>query len=264
MRKQANRELAESKAREILCTLDLRKPDEIDLELVAAYYKAFVKEDDLDNYDAKMVRRDRAAIITVNIRISEVSRKRFSVAHEFGHFILHSKTRQLTLCDEQDMQTWKDYVRPEETEANAFAAELLMPEAMIASRLVGKTPDFRLISALAKKFNTSLTACAIQFVKYTQEPCMLVASYELKRIWWCSSKSFLPDFWIRNEENLHPFSIAYELCGNRERRTRAHDISAGAWLDRYDADGKECVTEDSITLGGYGLTLSLIWIHDVI
>lgn len=60
-----------------------------------------------------------------------ISRKFFSVAHEIGHWVLHSHDRIRTRSDNYsklDPQGIAD-----EQEANAFAAELLMPYDEVAS-----------------------------------------------------------------------------------------------------------------------------------
>jgi len=46
--------------------------------------------------------------------------------------------------------------------------------------------------------------------------------------------------------------------------SRDDKISAGAWLQDFDDSLKDCITEDSIALGNYGLILSLLWIKDTI
>lgn len=261
---RANKGLAEAKARGLLQELRLQQPEEIDLELIAASLDVFVEEDQLTSYEARMVRSGSRAIITVSTSILEVGRKRFSIAHELGHFLLHPDTLQLACCDEEDMRAWSERFKPEETEANAFAAELLMPREMVSLRLIGQTPSFTLISDLTDTFQTSLTASAIQFAKCTREPVALIASQDLNRKWWVASDVFSEDFRLREDAQVHPYTCAYELRKTGERAGRASDIAAGAWLDRYDPDSKECITEDSLVLGAYGLTLSLVWIHDEI
>lgn len=88
-----------------------------------------------------------------------VSRKRFSAAHELGHFWLHYRPLLLGVASgEKDTPGWRDDFPTEqaseaeegqertaefpartygqqEREANAFAAELLMPEAVIRELL---------------------------------------------------------------------------------------------------------------------------------
>jgi len=94
------------------------------------------------------------------------------MAHELGHFILHK--REGIHVDEDDF-----FIRfrderstlgtdPEEREANAFAAELLMPRALIESD-VGKRRGLSFLDEgelreLAKCYGVSLQACMLRLV----------------------------------------------------------------------------------------------------
>jgi len=162
------------------------------------------------------------------------------------------------------MNRWSNRYKDEESEANAFAAELLMPESIFGERIAREEPTIQLIENLAQDFKTTLTATAIQFVKYTQEPCVLVASSNGEILWSSRSESFTTDFRLREEKTVHPYTCAGDMHKSGQNRQSSKDISAGTWLDRYSPDGKEYVTEDSIRLGSYDTVLSLIWIHDEI
>jgi len=60
-------------------------------------------------------------------------RRRFSAAHELGHFVLHRDRMDRFLADEfiSEIQESKS---PMEMEADRFAADLLMPEAVCRAR----------------------------------------------------------------------------------------------------------------------------------
>lgn len=62
------------------------------------------------------------AVIFVNKNDGE-QRKRFTIAHELGHFFLHE--------DNKLKVSYRGGQSHEETEANRFAAELLMPEDLV-------------------------------------------------------------------------------------------------------------------------------------
>jgi hypothetical protein len=89
-----------------------------------------------------------------------------------------------------------------------------------------------------------------------------VASEGLKRRWYLVSQAFQEDFLVSAAEAIHPYTCAHELIKTGVRTLRASNVAAGAWLERYDPDGKETVTEDSIALGSLGLILSLIWVGE--
>jgi len=73
--------------------------------------------------------------ITVNQADSN-NRKRFTVAHELGHFMLHSRLINSGITDNKLYRSYDDRKNKKvcshhETEANTFAANLLMPEKLI-------------------------------------------------------------------------------------------------------------------------------------
>ncbi len=100
-------------------------------------------------------------LIVVSPFVDNKQRRRFTIAHEIGHLFLHHGNRE---CIATDLQFWSD-TRIKENEANAFAAELLLPYANIFATLKHSDISFDMIDNLAHKCDTSLTATAIRLVK---------------------------------------------------------------------------------------------------
>jgi hypothetical protein len=85
-------------------------------------------------------------------------RKRFTIAHEIGHFLLHrDRLESGELID--DAMYRSGVTAKEETEANRFAADLLMPFPLIQSLVAAgiRTPE-----QLAEKLQVSLPAMKIR------------------------------------------------------------------------------------------------------
>jgi hypothetical protein len=101
-------------------------------------------------------------------------RRRFTIAHELGHFILHRTTQATFNCDKESVYTGIDSLKQIEREADDFASNLLMPGDMLRDRIDGKRIDFHLLGALAKEFGVSLEAMCIRLVKYTEQRAVLV------------------------------------------------------------------------------------------
>lgn len=74
----------------------------------------------------------------------------FTIAHELGHYFLHSKLGQIPINANRS-----DDIDETEREANSFAAAFLMPETRVRELFAEKDGD---ISALANAFKVSLTA----------------------------------------------------------------------------------------------------------
>lgn len=112
--------------------------------------------------------KEKVAVIGVNSRQSPF-RQRFTLAHEIGHFLLHSDDRlhvdkgyEVKLRDEKS----KAGTDIDEMEANLFAAELLMPEHFLA-RDVGDLgsvdlSDERALKGLAGRYKVSSQALAFR------------------------------------------------------------------------------------------------------
>jgi hypothetical protein len=95
--------------------------------------------------------------ILVNANHS-LTRKRFTIAHEIGHFVWHR--HRLESGEVVDDAMYRSGVTAkEETEANRFAADLLMPFPLIRSLMAAgiKSPE-----QLATKLQVSLAAMRIR------------------------------------------------------------------------------------------------------
>jgi hypothetical protein len=77
-------------------------------------------------------------------------RRRFAIAHEIGHFVLHPERRRL-----ESGGAVNEAGRREEREADAFAAELLMPEHLVREAVREHGPD---AARLADRFEVSRKA----------------------------------------------------------------------------------------------------------
>jgi len=90
------------RAASIIQERNIRYPSEIYVRDIAMSLGALVRERELESCEARLVRKGNMGIISVNRLIPEEGRKRFAIAHEIGHFVLHTGN-QLILCDEDDM-----------------------------------------------------------------------------------------------------------------------------------------------------------------
>jgi hypothetical protein len=153
---------------------------------------------------------------------------------------------------------WKD--AGEETEANLFAGELLMPEFLIKPLVRNKVPSLSLVNEIAHDFSTSLMAAAYQYVTYTNEQTALIVSEGNRVKWFHRSKDFGP--WIRKGE-VHAHSAAGErLSGKAKDPGRMVRSPAYAWLSDFEDDREHDVMEDSRYLDWYDITLTLLWLKE--
>ena len=146
--------------------LDIATP--IDLECAIQKLGGKLTEDASLDCDAKItVHKNTSAFeISYNPNITE-TRKRFSIAHEIGHMLLHApKTEDgLFACDGVFYRdSSREYASPEqEWESNEFAAALLMPRKEFVDFCYGNAVDGGIeVRAVADNFNVSIQAADVR------------------------------------------------------------------------------------------------------
>jgi hypothetical protein len=112
----------------------------------------------IEGFDAKQ-------IIVVNSKHSS-TRKRFTIAHELGHYFIQNKPSHCFAHRDAGNYSL------EERYANNFASTLLMPEDEIIREVgnfkktkIGEQPDSELINYIANEFDVSQSAAAIRLKK---------------------------------------------------------------------------------------------------
>jgi len=100
-------------------------------------------------------------MIVSSPNIKYPARKRFTVAHEMGHLLLHHGNK---ICNATDFDRWDDK-HIKESEANWFAAELLLPYSAVICEIKRSDLNFSFVEKLAQQYQTSLSATAIRLAK---------------------------------------------------------------------------------------------------
>ena len=242
-----------SPAERLLQELGVTEPDEIDLEAIAHYVNARVRYRRLDGCEARIIGRANEAIITVNTD-NTPRRKRFSIAHELGHW--HHHRGRCLACRVEEYQP-RDALSPERS-ADGYAADLLMPYYLFRplARRQGK-PTFKAVVALAEIFDTSRTATAIRFVESDCSPALLVCHGPKGRKWFTRAPS-VPQKWFP-QDNLDADSYAFGIqFGKSPDDPMPRKIGADAWFDRRDAERFEVHEQTIRTSPSETLTLILI------
>jgi len=162
-------------------------PDAVDLEIVRQMlpgtpYGSGVREIkaptllDIDSCEGMLVRNPKDAAewgIFYNGKASP-ERRRFTIAHELGHFILHRSQRPSFSCDKESVYSGADTIRTIEREADDFASNLLMPGDLLREWISDQQIDLHVLSAIAKRFEVSFEALCIRFIKFTPQRAILV------------------------------------------------------------------------------------------
>lgn len=243
----------EQYARELRFKLALKGP--IDVVQVASSLGIDVYEDELDRCDGVLLRLDGRALILISLKCTYDSRKRFTVAHDLGHFCIPSHNSREFRCTEEEISNYRS-VRMREREANEFASELLLPLSELQKALKGP-PSMRVVRDLAESYGTSMTATAVKVVQGTCEPVAVVLSSKDRIEWAVRSRSF-PFSVRRGILHEHTYAIDYFTSGNLPGCTE--QVLASAWCT--DSRRDQLLAEESIPFHHLNMVLSLLSLPD--
>jgi hypothetical protein len=129
-------------------------------------------------------------IIAVNSAIRESTRKRFTIAHEIGHYLIPHHRSLRNVCRSDDIERWHSSIASAEREANEFSAELLLPRKLVSRSLGLKNPSPHTIRAVAGEFSMSLTATIYRFLELTDLACCMIWSEGGRAKWYVRSEAF--------------------------------------------------------------------------
>jgi Zn-dependent peptidase ImmA (M78 family) len=145
-----------------------KKKKYIDVDEIAEKLGLQVSAHDLGSNVSGVLYIDKGkGVIGYNKSESEV-RRRFTVAHEIGHFILHRLDNEIFVDKKEFKVLYRDNSSAtgeikQEREANAFAAALLMPRERVIQELQKMTFDLGddkedVINKLSETFKVSSQA----------------------------------------------------------------------------------------------------------
>jgi Zn-dependent peptidase ImmA (M78 family) len=203
--------------------------------------------------------------IFYNGSIASEGFRRFTVAHELGHYFLAGHYKHIFADGNSRHESDSGFSSddPYEREADAFAAALLMPEELFRTACACVQPGLKAVETLAEKCVTSLTATAIRYAVLSDDPITVVCSKDnrvqfafmsetLKQrrgLTWITKNSGVPDGTATSRFNRDPKNIA-----------QSKRVSSSSPMDLwFECGGTLQVTEEVVGLGNYGLTLTVLY-----
>lgn len=249
-------------AKKFMSKHGLSDVSDISIELVAAGLGATVLEKPMSNADGRIVFGNRKTIITINSEIEYEGKRRFTIAHEIGHLCMHKEHFLLHNDNDATLEYFK--TGHQETEANEFASELLMPEALF--REISDEYEFgpELLRYLAEYFKTSITSVAYRYFKFGNHPICLIYSFGNKVKYWMRPDSY--DHYIKDRTGLEPpdDSVAFEFFKDGKIYTKKEskqEIWKSTWfeLKHWENDNDFNFCEYCIVTPRYNTVLSVVW-----
>lgn len=241
-------------ARRALAAADVRHPWEIQVEAIAARLGVMIVYERLATAEAFLLHAGgRGAVLCIDEAMRGTARAFFAIAHELGHRLLHPEVDHLAQCmaaaEERTDRAWRV-----ETEADQFAAELLMPEALCAPFCTAVAPTFEDVERVSRAFGTSFVASGIRYVELASAPCAITL-VRWGKVAWAAESPFFPGT-IAARKRAHPASVAARLA----------ERSAGAGEGPVEVPGvawgaRGSLVEQAVSLGRRAGVLS--WVRAV-
>jgi len=239
---------------DILQSIGIYDPKDIDLDLVSYSLGAEVTRTSLSDCEGSIIGTDTNAIITIN-EDATPQRQRFSLGHELGHWVNDGRKNLSYRCSSNDMKQFEirknDFKQNKEVQANQFSAELIMPHFLFYPYIDTADITFETVKNLANTFQVSVTSSAIRLVELNTKPCMLISWSKDGTRRWFNRNNIVPENIWPHKKIMHP-QDNFKIIDK-------HEVDSDKWIDQDDAN--DHVVIESIFSTGYDF-LTLLWWSD--
>lgn len=247
-------------AKKLLENLGISDTASIDLSDLIYYHNGIVQEIDLNNSDGRLVMKNGRSIVSIDSKIEFPQRKRYVLAHELGHMLLHADREASFTDDDTTLEGYKK--GPQEKEANDFAAELLMPSGLFKDACNKKRFSPDLVRELSDRFNTSLTSTVYRFVDLGNHPIAAFYSKNGKLQYWKKSADMRYKISDITKLDVPSDSVANEYYVNKKiypRVESVQDINKSTWFELGKYDDESGMYEYCIITPRFNSILSVVW-----
>lgn len=237
------------------------------LEEIVWERRASIIEEPLEGAEARLlVVPGQRSIITISTSITNIQRKRFSIAHELGHLEMHRGKLGVSICSREDINISIAAMQPDlEQEASRFASCFLIPTRFVGDKYASGEPSFDLIREVAGQFDVSLTAAALRYMDFSPEPVAVVFLLEGRIVWFRATQEFFDtEVFVDVDEVVGSRTSAGRMFRDLAVRDEWRDVRASDWLKKGMYDENASIKEWSIKMPRYRAVLSLLWIDDEI
>jgi Zn-dependent peptidase ImmA (M78 family) len=232
-------------------------------ELAAAVNIVELRELETDRFEGALLTdpdKNKGAILYKAGARKE--RRRFTIAHELGHFLMpsHKGDEHCTAADLREMRLDEDH-RRREAEANRFAAGLLMPRPWF-SRDMERLGDAEVthVQTLAERYCTSLEAASNRYIDLTDDVCAFVFSKDGVIRYIRPTKTF-PRLAVKAGKPLPADCSSLRAPAQPLRvATPWAELDGSVWLQKEWGEKTPVVLEQTMRQGN-GFQVSLLFIR---
>ena len=230
-----------------------------DLDQIAVQLGLTIVEVDSQSFEGALLRssRDLSGRILVRRGIRESGRRRFTIAHEIGHYILH-EDHQIP-CSPRVIEGWKEGQPKPEREADTFASELLLPTNETVQYVNKRWPSIEVVVDVADYFGASLMASGRKFCDVASQACAVVWSSQRQIRWFHGSPAFAHFIEVGKEIDFD--SIAYRAYEGKPLPGEMEEVPAEAWIKSSWLKENAVISEQTVPMPSYNGCLSLVWVR---
>ena len=245
-------------ARKVLSRHGITTPEQIRVRRVAESMGIGVEVVPVQGFAGVLLRGPAGATILIAERLNP-ARRRFTLAHELGHTVLHPADTPRHACRWSDLQAYSYSAAPREREANVFATELVMPGSLFKAKLQ-HPPSLDQIRQLAGEFRVSLTAAAIRLCEQTDERCAVVLAKKGRIAWsYCSANFGLT---VPQGGSLDVDTFAFDASRSVAVPEEPKPVPLAGWVEE-EVSSRAVVFEQSVAMPRYASCLSLLWLDEI-
>lgn len=218
-----------------------------------------VQAADLRNFEGALFPADekRRWLLLYNSKLTSPGRIRFTQAHELGHYMLHRLQKDEFSCSTDDVNNRGQDEADMEFQADAFAANLLMPLDDFRVQMDGAA-DLNTLGACASRYGTSLTATVLRWLKYTDKKAVLVVHRDGFMDWsFSSTPAARCGAFYKTRQQLNEIpsqSMAANETVPHERT--GVEVAARTWFPHAPSDLS--IQEMKITAAEYDAVMTLL------
>lgn len=122
-------------------------------------------------------------LIAYNNSYGSPGRERFTLAHEFGHFMLHRIAQSEFNCTEADLYDLDINGKLIESEADIFASYLLMPLDDFRKQLSGQAFTLDFLDHCRNRYGVSRMAAALKWLEIAPKRSLVVVARDGFLLW---------------------------------------------------------------------------------
>ncbi len=250
-----------SSAFELLSQYGIENPTDVPIEDLIWAQGGIYQEKLMTGAEGRIIfGGNNSAIVTINKSIKSLEKLRFIRAHELGHLRLHRSLRPFFHCDAKAFRE-RNKQGSHESEANAFAAELLMPTHLFLPLVQFQPFNIELLQRTARRFQTSLTATAFRYMELGPEPIAVFHSCKGQIEWANRSKEFLANY-LQANKPLNTRSLTHRCLAAGTTPIEPELVLADVWFNDRRIPNELLFYEACVPIPSIKGALSFVWMSN--